>query len=90
MTELERDQEMRFEVLKAVLGEGAAARLGQLALPKRNRIETPNFLAVTSRGVVPHLTPDNVAKHGGFGGSYMALEDCKYTDTEGCFLYPAD
>lgn len=68
---------MRFDILKAIPGNGAAARLGRLALPQRQAIDTPNFFAVTSRGVVPHLTPDTIAKYGSFPGVYMAMEDCE-------------
>ncbi|KOS19765.1 Queuine tRNA-ribosyltransferase-like protein [Escovopsis weberi] len=41
---------------------GLTARLGMLTLPNRKPIETPTYLAVTSRGSVPHLTPDNLQK----------------------------
>lgn len=68
---------MRFVILKAVAGDGATARLGRLALPKRQPVDTPNFFAMTSRGVVPHLTPDTIARYGQFPGSYHALEDCE-------------
>ena len=70
---------MKFDILKAAAGDGAAARLGRLAVPQRQAIETPNFFAVTSRGVVPHLTPDTIARYGHFSGAYIALEDCKST-----------
>ncbi|KAM7196496.1 tRNA-guanine(15) transglycosylase-like protein [Naviculisporaceae sp. PSN 640] len=68
---------MTFQVLKAAMRDGAtAARLGKLALAGRKTvIDTPNFLASTSRGVVPHITPDNVKNHLHTGGVYMALED---------------
>ncbi|KAK0651607.1 tRNA-guanine(15) transglycosylase-like protein [Cercophora newfieldiana] len=66
---------MAFEVLKAAIIDGSAARLGRLALAGRQTIETPNYFAATSRGVVPHMTPDNVEKHFHAGGAYMALED---------------
>ncbi|KAK4211663.1 tRNA-guanine(15) transglycosylase-like protein [Rhypophila decipiens] len=67
---------MTFEVLKAAVRDGVAARLGKLALAGRKTvIDTPNFFAGTSRGVVPHITPDNVSKHLHAGGAYMALED---------------
>ncbi|KAK4113828.1 tRNA-guanine transglycosylase [Canariomyces notabilis] len=70
------DQEaMRFEILGSVLKDGAAARLGRLTLPGRRPIDTPNFVGVTSRGVLPHLTPDNVSKHLQVSSAYMALED---------------
>lgn len=72
---------MKFQVLKAAAaGDGVAARLGRLALPQRQAIETPNFFAVTSRGVVPHLTPDTIARYGRFPGVYMAMEDCESTN----------
>ncbi|KAJ4389381.1 hypothetical protein N0V93_006848 [Gnomoniopsis smithogilvyi] len=66
---------MRFEILKAVGGNGASARLGRLTLPQRHTVDTPNFFAVTSRGAVPHLTPDTSARYESFPGVYMAMED---------------
>lgn len=68
---------MLFEILKAVGGNGASARLGRLTLPQRHTVDTPNFFAVTSRGAVPHLTPDTSARYESFPGVYMAMEDCK-------------
>lgn len=58
-------------------GEHSSARLGKVTLAGRNAVKTPNFFAVTSRGAVPHLTPDVVLEHAHFGGVHMALEDCK-------------
>ncbi|KAK2759656.1 tRNA-guanine transglycosylase family protein [Colletotrichum kahawae] len=66
---------MIFEILKKSADGAAAARLGRLVLPKRRLIETPNYIATGSRGIVPHITPDNLAKHTSFGATYMALED---------------
>lgn len=56
-----------------------AARLGLLMLSgsRGPPLPTPAFVAVTSRGAVPHVTPDNAARHGLFGAAYLALEDCK-------------
>jgi queuine tRNA-ribosyltransferase accessory subunit len=68
---------MRFEIFKAAVGDGSAARLGRLTFSGRKVIETPNFIATTIRGAVPHLTPDVVKKHTQFGGAYFALEDCE-------------
>lgn len=51
-------------------------RLSTLALPGRRPIQTPNFVAITSRGVVPHITPDNLEKNTSINGVYVALEDC--------------
>jgi Queuine tRNA-ribosyltransferase len=58
-------------------GDGNA-RLGELAIKGRKVIQTPNYLAVTSRGVVPHITPDVMSQHTGIGGVHVALEDCKF------------
>ncbi|KAJ2973718.1 hypothetical protein NUW58_g8867 [Xylaria curta] len=54
---------------------GVGARLGTLSLPKRRPIDTPNFIGLTARGAIPHLTPDNVGKQSELGGVYIALED---------------
>jgi queuine tRNA-ribosyltransferase len=67
-----------FQILKSSVRGTASARLGTLTLKGRNPIDTPNFVAMTSRGVVPHLTPDMVHKATDFGAAHMALEDCKY------------
>lgn len=66
-----------FKILSAAVGDGTSARLGQLALPGRKVVETPNFTSVASRGAVPHLTPDNVTRHTDLSSTYMALEDCR-------------
>ena len=71
------DSTMRFEVLTGALKDGVAARVGRLAFAGRLPIDTPNFMAVASRGAIPHLTPDNVGRHLQATGAYMALEDCK-------------
>jgi queuine tRNA-ribosyltransferase len=70
---------MKFEVLKAVLAEGASARLGRLTFPRRKVLETPDFFSLTSRGVVPHITPDNLSKYVHNGGVYVGLEDCRFS-----------
>ncbi|CEF83067.1 hypothetical protein SNK03_008757 [Fusarium graminearum] len=65
-----------FELLKPASGEAGVARLGRLAFAGgRRTMQTPNYIAVASRGVVPHLTPDNVTKHTTFDASYLAIED---------------
>lgn len=66
-----------FELLGAVVADGCAARLGRLSIPGRKPIETPSYTAVTSRGALPHLTPDNVRQYTNLGAAYMALEDCE-------------
>lgn len=74
-----QENTMRFDLLKAA--DAAGARLGRLALSESRTVETPNFFAITSRGVVPHVTPDNLSKHVPVAGTYIALEDCKCSYT---------
>ncbi|TVY44124.1 Queuine tRNA-ribosyltransferase accessory subunit [Lachnellula occidentalis] len=50
-------------------------RLGILRVKGRQELETPNFFAISSRGVVPHLTPDVISASTTIGGVHMALED---------------
>jgi queuine tRNA-ribosyltransferase len=68
---------MRFEILKNALKDGIAARVGRLAFAGRRPIDTPNYIGMTSRGSLPHITPDNVGRHLQVTGAYMALEDCE-------------
>ncbi|KAK1783421.1 tRNA-guanine(15) transglycosylase-like protein [Copromyces sp. CBS 386.78] len=65
---------MTFELLKTAVKDGGA-RLGRLAFSGRRTVDTPNFFGLTSRGVIPHVTPDNVEKYLHTNGTYMALED---------------
>ncbi|KAI1762423.1 tRNA-guanine transglycosylase [Hypoxylon sp. FL1150] len=68
-------EHVMFNVLKNATVDGGVPRVGQLSLPKRGCIDTPDFFALASRGAVPHMTPDVIAKHTELNGSYMALED---------------
>ncbi len=61
----------------AAISGCAAARLGRLALPGRKAFDTPNYTSMASRGVLPHVTPDNVSKYTSMVPMYMALEDCE-------------
>lgn len=65
-----------FSILGSAVADGISARLGELKLPGRNPIKTPNFTAVASRGAIPHLTPDVMTQYTSIGSAYMALEDC--------------
>ena len=65
-----------FEILSHVDPNIVGSRLGRLYARGRKELETPDFLAVSSRGVVPHISPDVVANTQ-IGGLHMALEDCK-------------
>lgn len=76
---LEMSEKGIFAVHAAkVIDANSNARLGELAIKERSVIRTPNFLAVASRGVVPHITPDVLSEHTVIGGVHMALEDCKF------------
>jgi len=69
--------EMRiFSIVTASTRSGP--RLGVLSLPGRQAIQTPNYVGNTSRGAVPHFTPDMQHKHSKIKALYMGLEDCKY------------
>ncbi|GAB7364267.1 hypothetical protein MBLNU230_g4815t1 [Neophaeotheca triangularis] len=63
-----------FKVLKST-PNSMGPRLGQLTFPNRPPIETPNYLALTSRGTVPHLTQDNLNRSTAIPGVYAGLED---------------
>jgi hypothetical protein len=69
-----------FSIVKATSAT-LSPRLGRLSLPGRNAIETPHYLGLTSRGVVPHLSQDNFAQLTSISGVYAALEDCTFTAT---------
>lgn len=66
-----------FSIIKQT-AQGLSPRLGRLSLPNRHAIHTPHYLASTSRGVVPHITPDTFRRDTGITGVYIPLEDCKY------------
>ncbi|KAI1173463.1 tRNA-guanine transglycosylase, partial [Nemania sp. FL0916] len=71
----ETNEKVMFRVIRAAANDGVGARLATLSLPKRASIDTPNFIGLTARGAVPHVTPDNVAQRSELGGVYIALED---------------
>lgn len=73
---------MGFQVLKSLVGSGVGPRLGSFRLPQRLPMQTPSFVGVTSRGTLPHLTPDIIMKHTSFESAYMALEDCKHRNRD--------
>ncbi|CAJ2507186.1 Uu.00g083720.m01.CDS01 [Anthostomella pinea] len=79
------DRRVVFEVLRSITNDGAGIRVGRLALPKRPPMDTPNFIGLTSRGAVPHMTPDNLVKHTELGGTYIALEDFLETSRKRAF-----
>lgn len=50
-------------------------RLGRI-VARNVQIDTPAFIAPSSRGVVPHLSHDNLRDHTAIKAAYVALEDC--------------
>jgi len=71
------DEMLSFDILKGA--HTLAPRLGRLTLPNRKPIKTPNYVGITSRGIVPHLSQDTFAKHTSIDAVYLALEDCTLT-----------
>ncbi|KAK9365455.1 hypothetical protein V1509DRAFT_377192 [Lipomyces kononenkoae] len=60
----------------------ALTRLGLLSpsavsrgKPSVSAIPTPNFILPTSRGTIPHITPDNARKHVDVPAVFVSLED---------------
>lgn len=67
-----------FELFGRAVADSGAPRTGRLALANRDIILTPNFTAATSRGAIPHLTPDTIRKYIPVKSAYIGLEDCEY------------
>lgn len=53
------------------------ARIGRLSFRDRVQIETPHYVAVSSRGAVPHLSQDMMRDNTRINAMYAALEDCE-------------
>ena len=66
-----------FTIIKSATA-GLGPRLSRWSLAGRNTIDTPHYLGITSRGVVPHLTQDTFARDAGISGVYVPLEDCTF------------
>lgn len=54
------------------------SRLGSFFFQGRKTIKTPHFLALGSRGAVPHLSQDMLCENTQISSLYTALEDCEY------------
>ena len=65
-----------FELLSPDTWEDGP-RIGRLSFPNRVPIETPHYVAISSRGAVPHLTQDMMRDNTQIGAIYVALEDCE-------------
>lgn len=71
------DRKVAFEVLSKADVDESRPRLGRLSVKGRQDLETPGFLAVSSRGVIPHISPDVISSQTQIGGVHLALEDCE-------------
>ena len=56
---------------------GAELRVGRLSFHGRTTVDTPHYVALSSRGAVPHLTQDLMRDNTAIKGIYAALEDCE-------------
>lgn len=65
-----------FTLLESKLS-GLGPRLGTLAFKGRTPLQTPHYIALSSRGAVPHLSQDVMRKHTNIKGVHVALEDCE-------------
>ncbi|KAH8664394.1 tRNA-guanine(15) transglycosylase-like protein [Xylariales sp. PMI_506] len=75
MNDQEANGEMVFKLLSVSSAQAAAPRLGKLAIRGRKTMETPNYVGITSRGAIPHITPDVLMRHTEIPGAYFGLED---------------
>ena len=57
--------------------KGLGPRLGTIAFKGRAPLQTPHYIALSSRGAVPHLSQDVMRKYTSIRGVHVALEDCK-------------
>ena len=75
----ERKMEKSFSFEpRALRSSDPKPRLGTLSCQGRAAINTPHYVALTSRGTVPHLTQDMMRDNTAIKGIYTALEDCEY------------
>ena len=74
----ERKLEKFFSIESRSLVSGDnELRLGTLSCHGRVAIQTPHYVAITSRGAVPHLSQDMMRDNTAIKGIYVALEDCE-------------
>jgi len=64
-----------FKLLN-LFNNGLESRLGRLSCPGRQLMETPHYIAISSRGAVPHLSQDTMRESTLIKGLYAGLEDC--------------
>jgi queuine tRNA-ribosyltransferase subunit QTRTD1 len=74
--------EMLAFTLKQAVSNTVGPRVGELLRKGRAAINTPHYIATASRGVVPHVSPDVLAKSTAVSAVYMPLEDCEYSPAQ--------
>lgn len=52
-------------------------RIGRLIFQGRDPIDTPHYVAISSRGAVPHLSQDMMRENTSIRALYTAVEDCE-------------
>ncbi|KAF2841238.1 tRNA-guanine transglycosylase [Patellaria atrata CBS 101060] len=67
------EEMISFNILKTL--PQIEARLGKFSFPGKATIDTPHYIGITSRGVIPHISQDVYRKHMNCPGVYIALED---------------
>lgn len=72
------DEMARFNLLEPA-PPVLAPRLGRLAVAGRKPLHTPHYVAITSRGTVPHVAHDVMRDHTSISSLYIGLEDCTYS-----------
>lgn len=70
-------REMMSFMLSYFDANSLGPRLGRLLSHGRVPLQTPHYIATTSRGVIPHLSHDVLQRYTSIPGVYIALEDCK-------------
>ncbi|KAI9891252.1 MAG: hypothetical protein M1814_002942 [Vezdaea aestivalis] len=65
-----------FRLRPAFSAHAFRPRRGTFHIPHRTPLETPTFIPLTSRGTIPHLSPDMVQEHTRSYSAQIALEDC--------------
>ena len=69
--------------IKGLMSNHDGARLGRLTLSGRVAMDTPHYVAVSSRGTVPHISQDMMRDNTQIRSMYTALEDCERTFEHG-------
>lgn len=65
-----------FQLLRPASGKDEP-RLGHLTFEGRSPIDTPHYVAVSSRGAIPHLSQDMTRDNTSIRAMYTAVEDCE-------------